>query len=66
MSLLMPIIASQEQVLLFIHQMASALEKFAESSSMLLLKTSCEFMMQSFCEEQDSIKVNTIFNVDNK
>lgn len=57
MSLLMPTNKEEVDVKAFIHNMTASLEKFGNSSSMLLLKSSCEFMLTNFKDETEEVKI---------
>ena len=56
-SLLIPQSADKETLKTFISQMLVSMEKILNSTSLLLLKTSCDFMMKTFPQDAEDSKV---------
>lgn len=50
-------LCSEEQMKLFITEMYDSVFKYKTSTSLLFLKTSCEFLLKHFEEETDEVKV---------
>ena len=50
-------LCSDEQIKLFITEMYDSVFKYKTTTSLLFLKTSCEFLLNNFEEEIDEVKV---------